>query len=74
MQPAAEQARVLGGPDDTIPTEVADLAAAVQALRAAGARFRNGVGGRRILVEDPSGHPIAPFEPLLPEARPRGGS
>ncbi len=53
--------------------EVEDLAATVEKLRRAGARFRNemvtGVGGKQILVEDPSGNPIELFEPLLPEAR-----
>jgi catechol 2,3-dioxygenase-like lactoylglutathione lyase family enzyme len=53
--------------------EVADLAAMVERLRRAGARFRNeivtGVGGRQILLEDPSGNPIELFEPLIPEAR-----
>ncbi len=37
-----------------------------------GVRFRNqivdGVGGRQILVEDPSGNPVELFEPTLPEA------
>ena len=69
-------------PDGTLPEpggwnrfqlEVADLAAAVEALRLAGATFRNevvtGVGGNQILVEDPSGNPIELFEPTLPEAR-----
>ena len=53
--------------------EVADLAATVEPLRKAGARFRSdiiaGVGGRQILVEDPSGNPVELFEPTLPEAR-----
>jgi catechol 2,3-dioxygenase-like lactoylglutathione lyase family enzyme len=53
--------------------EVTDLAAEVERLRRAGARFRNeivtGVGGKQILVEDPSGNPIELFEPLIPEAR-----
>jgi catechol 2,3-dioxygenase-like lactoylglutathione lyase family enzyme len=52
--------------------EVSDLAAMVQTLRDAGAHFRNdvatGVGGKQILVEDPSGNPIELFEPSLPEA------
>jgi catechol 2,3-dioxygenase-like lactoylglutathione lyase family enzyme len=52
--------------------EVPDLASAVDALRATGARFRNeivtGVGGRQILLEDPSGNPIELFEPTIPEA------
>jgi hypothetical protein len=42
-------------------------------LREAGAGFRNeivtGVGGKQILVEDPSGNPIELFEPIVPEAR-----
>jgi predicted enzyme related to lactoylglutathione lyase len=56
-----------------IQIEVADLASKVEALRAAGAHFRNeivdGVGGRQILLEDPSGNPIELFEPKIPEAR-----
>jgi catechol 2,3-dioxygenase-like lactoylglutathione lyase family enzyme len=53
--------------------EVADLAGTVDTLRKAGARFRNdivtGVGGKQILLEDPSGNPIELFQPLIPEAR-----
>jgi|SRR5690348_16102937 catechol 2,3-dioxygenase-like lactoylglutathione lyase family enzyme len=52
--------------------EVSDLAATVERLRAAGVRFRNeivtGVGGRQILVEDPSGNPVELFAPTRPEA------
>jgi catechol 2,3-dioxygenase-like lactoylglutathione lyase family enzyme len=52
--------------------EVSDLADTVATLRAQGARFRNdivtGVGGKQILLEDPSGNPIELFEPILPEA------
>jgi catechol 2,3-dioxygenase-like lactoylglutathione lyase family enzyme len=53
--------------------EVDDLAATVDRLRGAGARFRNeivtGVGGKQILLEDPSGNPIELFQPTIPEAR-----
>jgi catechol 2,3-dioxygenase-like lactoylglutathione lyase family enzyme len=53
--------------------EVEDLEAAVQRLRDAGAHFRNeivtGVGGKQILVEDPSGNAVELFEPLIDEAR-----
>jgi len=53
--------------------EVSDLAGTVESLRKAGVRFRNelvtGVGGKQILVEDPSGNPVELFEPLIPEAR-----
>jgi catechol 2,3-dioxygenase-like lactoylglutathione lyase family enzyme len=69
-------------PDGTLPTpggwnrvmlELDDLEQTVESLRAAGARFRNdivvGVGGKQILLEDPSGNPIELFEPTRPEAR-----
>jgi catechol 2,3-dioxygenase-like lactoylglutathione lyase family enzyme len=69
-------------PDGSLPSpggwnrfqlEVDDLGATVEALRHAGARFRNeiveGVGGRQILVDDPSGNPIELFEPTREEAR-----
>ena len=57
--------------------EVSDLAATVDTLRKAGVRFRNdivtGVGGKQILVEDPSGNPVELFEPIVPEARLKSG-
>lgn len=69
-------------PDGTVPTpggwnrfaiEVDGLEPLVDALRGAGAHFRNdivtGVGGRQILVEDPSGNAVELFEPTLPEAK-----
>jgi catechol 2,3-dioxygenase-like lactoylglutathione lyase family enzyme len=69
-------------PDGTVPQpggwnrfaiQVDDLAALVTRLRAAGAHFRNdivtGVGGKQILVDDPSGNPIELFEPAIPDAR-----
>jgi catechol 2,3-dioxygenase-like lactoylglutathione lyase family enzyme len=50
-----------------IQIQVDDLSAEVDALRRAGARFRNdivrGRGGAQILLEDPSGNPIELFEP-----------
>ena len=69
-------------PDGTLPSpggwnrfalEVDGLDEIVARLRAHGVRMRNdivdGVGGRQILVEDPSGNPIELFEPTIPEAR-----
>jgi catechol 2,3-dioxygenase-like lactoylglutathione lyase family enzyme len=69
-------------PDGTVPQpggwnrfqlEVADLEATVDDLRQHGTRFRNdvviGVGGKQVLVEDPSGNPIELFEPTRAEAR-----
>jgi catechol 2,3-dioxygenase-like lactoylglutathione lyase family enzyme len=56
--------------------EVDDLEAEVEALRAAGATFRNeivvGVGGKQILVDDPAGNCVELFEPG-PAARGAGG-
>ncbi len=53
--------------------EVADIEATVAALRDHGARFRNelvtGVGGKQVLVEDPSGNLVELFEPTREEAR-----
>ena len=69
-------------PDGTMPEpggwhrfslEVSNLAAMVEELRKADVHFRNdivtGVGGKQILLDDPSDNPIELFEPTLPEAR-----
>jgi catechol 2,3-dioxygenase-like lactoylglutathione lyase family enzyme len=69
-------------PDGTLPRpggwnrfqlEVEDLEATVAQLRGRGTRFRNeiveGVGGKQILVEDPSGNPVELFQPTRAEAR-----
>lgn len=69
-------------PDGTVPQpggwnrfaiEVDDIAAMVDRLRVAGAHFRNnvvtGVGGKQIILDDPSGNPIELFEPTSPAAR-----
>ena len=74
-------------PDGTLPSpggwnrfaiEVGDLEGLVERLRRRGARFRNdivsGVGGKQILVEDPSGNPVELFEPTIAEARLLPGS
>jgi catechol 2,3-dioxygenase-like lactoylglutathione lyase family enzyme len=68
-------------PDGTLPEpggwnrfsiEVDDLATTVEALRREGVHFRNeivtGVGGKQILLDDPSGNPVELFQPTLPEA------
>lgn len=69
-------------PDGTVPApggwnrfavEVDHLADMVAKLRESGVRFRNeivdGVGGRQILAEDPSGNLVELFEPTRQEAR-----
>jgi len=47
--------------------EVDDLDGTVAAMRAAGVRLRSeviqGVGGRQVIVEDPSGNPVELFSP-----------
>jgi catechol 2,3-dioxygenase-like lactoylglutathione lyase family enzyme len=68
-------------PDGSVPRpggwnrfviEVTDLAATVARLRDEGVQFRNrivtGVGGKQILIQDPSGNLVELFEPLRPEA------
>ena len=58
--------------------EVEDLDALVTQLRAGGVRFRNdivtGIGGKQIIVDDPSGNPIELFPPTRPEAKLAGRS
>jgi catechol 2,3-dioxygenase-like lactoylglutathione lyase family enzyme len=58
--------------------EVSDLASAIEELREAGVHFRNdlvtGVGGKQILLDDPSGNPVELFEPMMPEASLSGRS
>jgi len=53
--------------------EISNIESKVDKLRKAGARFRNnivtGVGGKQIIIEDPSGNPIELFEPTIDEAR-----
>ena len=68
-------------PDGTLPEpggwnrfqlEVSDLDSLVDELRTHGTRFRSdiieGVGGKQIVLEDPSGNPVELFEPTRPEA------
>lgn len=60
-------------PAPSFAIEVSDTAATVSALRRAGVHFRNdivtGVGGKQILVDDPSGNPVELFEPTIASAR-----
>jgi catechol 2,3-dioxygenase-like lactoylglutathione lyase family enzyme len=69
-------------PDGTLPSpggwnrfsiEVTDLDGLVAELGTSGTHFRNeiidGVGGRQILVDDPSGNPVELFEPTIAEAK-----
>lgn len=69
-------------PDGTVPTpggwnrfsiEIADLTETVETLRAAGVHLRSepiaGVGGKQVVIDDPSGNPVELFEPTRAEAR-----
>ena len=72
-QPMPDGRRPEPGGWNRFAIEVADLEALVSTLRAAGAKFRNeivtGVGGKQILVDDPSGNPVELFQPTIAEAR-----
>ena len=69
-------------PDGTLPRpggwnrftiEVADLAATADRLREAGVHLRSNlitsVGGKQVVIDDPSGNPVELFEPTRAEAR-----
>ena len=52
---------------------VTDIAGMVNELKKAGVHFRNdivnGVGGKQIIIDDPSGNPVELFEPILNKAK-----
>jgi catechol 2,3-dioxygenase-like lactoylglutathione lyase family enzyme len=69
-------------PDGTLPApggwnrfaiEVDDIESVAARLRESGTHFRNeivnGVGGRQVLIDDPSGNPVELFQPTISEAR-----
>jgi hypothetical protein len=62
-----------GGGWNRFSLEVADLAGTVDSLRQLGVHFRNdiviGVGGKQVLIDDPSGNPVELFEPTIGQAR-----
>ena len=72
-QPMTDGTRQSSGGWNRFAIEVGDIEAMVATLRASGARFRGeivtGVGGKQIILEDPSGNPVELFEPLRREAR-----
>jgi catechol 2,3-dioxygenase-like lactoylglutathione lyase family enzyme len=72
-QPMPDGTRQKPGGWNRFAIEVSDLGATFEKLRKAGVHFRNdivtGVGGKQIIVDDPSGNPIELFEPTIPEAR-----
>jgi catechol 2,3-dioxygenase-like lactoylglutathione lyase family enzyme len=66
-QPMPDGSKPEPGGWNRIRIEVPDLAATVDKMRQAGARFRNeivqGMGGKQILLQDPSGNLVELFEP-----------
>ena len=72
-QPMPDGTNQAPGGWNRFAVEVSDLTNTVDKLRKAGIRFRNdivtGVGGKQVLIEDPSGNPVELFEPIVPEAR-----
>ena len=72
-QVLADGSRPRPGGWNRLMLEVSDLDEEVARLRAAGASFRNdvveGVGGRQVLLQDPSGNLVELFQPTRPEAR-----
>lgn len=72
-QPMPDGTKPQPGGWNRFAIQVDDLSAMVDRLRAAGAHFRNeivtGVGGKQIILDDPSGNPIELFEPTVREAR-----
>lgn len=69
-------------PDGTLPTpggwnrfaiEVDDVDQLYSELTTAGVHARSeiidGVGGRQVIVDDPSGNPVELFQPTIPEAK-----
>ncbi len=72
-QPMPDGTQQAPGGWNRFAIQVDDLANTVDTLRKAGAHFRNdivtGVGGKQIILDDPSGNPIELFQPTVPEAR-----
>ena len=72
-QPMPDGTQQTPGGWNRFAIEVTDISNIVKELRKAGAHFRNdivtGIGGKQIIVDDPSGNPVELFEPTLPEAR-----
>jgi len=66
-KPMADGTSPAPGGWNRLVLEVENLHGAMDAVRAAGARFRSepiqGPGGEQVLVEDPSGNPIELFQP-----------
>ncbi|MGH2648682.1 MAG: VOC family protein [Ginsengibacter sp.] len=71
-QPMPDGTQQAPGGWNRFAIEVTNIENMVESLRKAKVHFRNnivtGVGGKQIIIDDPSGNPIELFEPGLPEA------
>jgi catechol 2,3-dioxygenase-like lactoylglutathione lyase family enzyme len=71
-QPMPDATRPAPGGWNRFMLEIPDLDTVVSELRGTEVTFRNdivlGVGGKQILLDDPSGNPIELFQPTRPEA------
>ena len=71
--PLAEIADAIRGAIPGARIEVPDVEGLAGTLRDAGVHFRSdvidGVGGKQVLLDDPSGNPVELFEPKLREAK-----
>jgi catechol 2,3-dioxygenase-like lactoylglutathione lyase family enzyme len=69
-QPMPDGRRPEPGGWNRIVLQVEDLEREVRLLREAGVTFRNdvvsGMGGKQILLDDPSGNPVELFQPAAP--------
>jgi catechol 2,3-dioxygenase-like lactoylglutathione lyase family enzyme len=72
-QPMPDGTQQTPGGWNRFAIEVSDISAFAKTLQKAGTHFRNnivtGVGGKQLIIDDPSGNPVELFEPILQEAR-----
>lgn len=72
-QPMPDGTQQVPGGWNRFSIEVDDLEGTVKKLKTIGAHFRNeivtGVGGKQVILEDPSGNPIELFQPIIEHAR-----
>jgi catechol 2,3-dioxygenase-like lactoylglutathione lyase family enzyme len=72
-QPMKDGTQQTPGGWNRFAVEVKDIEGIAEKLKKDGVRFRNevvtGVGGKQVIIEDPSGNPIELFEPILEAAR-----
>jgi catechol 2,3-dioxygenase-like lactoylglutathione lyase family enzyme len=71
-QPMPDGTQQIPGGWNRFAIEVDDIAAFAETLKKKGVHFRNdivtGVGGKQVIIDDPSGNPVELFQPTRPEA------